>query len=127
MGRKTKRQLAKEEYERYESEWLKTHDKTAVDDRYAVQVALHCEGFKTGELRTEDTSNYYLASLLACALYSKNEGTDFYRADLARLYEVMPKDKVDMYVFGGFENEELDRMTVSYKYNELEYVKKHRV
>lgn len=121
MGRKSKRQLAKEEYKKYETEWLKTHDENTVNKKYATKVILHCRE----ELQIEDTSNYFIASLLAGALYSKNEGTDFYKGDLLRLYEVMPKDKVDTYVYGKFENDD-DRMAANFKYNELEYVNKYR-
>lgn len=122
MGRKTKKQLAKEEYERYEAEWLNTHNKNEVNNEYAIQVALHCK--RIGELQTEDTSNYYLASLLACALYSINEETEFYQGYLAQLYEVIPKDKVDIYAFGGIA--ENDQTAANLKYNELEYVEKYR-
>lgn len=122
MGRKTNRQKAKEAYEQYEKEYLETHSKNVVDNEYAIWAGLHCGA----HLNITDTSNYFIASKLACALYSYNEGTTFYKTYISELYQVLPKEKVDAYVFGRFESKN-DRIAMNWKYDELEFVAKYRL
>ena len=45
---------------------------------------------------------------------------------MSELYQVLPKEKVDAYVFGRFENEN-DRVVINCKYDELEFVAKYRL
>lgn len=121
MGRKSNRQKAKEEYEKYEQEYLESHSKDVVDNEYAIWCSLACGH----DLNIEDTSNYFIASKLACALYSYNEGTSFYHSYMSELYQVLPKELVDAYVFGGREHKN-DRLAINFKYDELEFVEKYR-
>ena len=122
MSRKSNRQKAKEKYEQYEKEYLESHSKDVVDNEYAIWASLHCGA----DLDITDTSNYFIASKLACALYSYNEDTSFYKTYMSELYQVLPKEKVDAYVFGRFENEN-DRVVINCKYDELEVVAKYRL
>jgi len=130
MG-KSYRAIAKEKYEAFEAEWLKTHDEDVVCADYFLDVNLKVNELpksRNGKpifLHIEDASNYYIASLLAGAVYSRNEGTGFYLDYLDDLYKVLPKDKVDKYVYGDFESEG-DYEAINWKYNELEFVDKFR-
>lgn len=121
MSGKSNREIGKSQYQAYEKKWLETHSKDVVDKSYCVECRLHCKNY----IDIEDTSNYFVASVLACALYSKNDGTDFFESYLDDLYQVLPKDKVDAYVYGGRENES-DTKPINYKYNELDFVNKFR-
>ena len=122
MGRKTNKQKAQERYVEFEKEWLKTHSKDQVDLDYAIQVSLACKRL----FDIAETSDYYVASLLANALYSYNDETSFYKSYKEELYQVLPKEKVDGYIYGRFEDFD-DCRAMNVKYNELEFVEKYRI
>lgn len=125
MGRKTKKQKAHELYEEFEKEWLKTHDEDRVDLDYAIQVAIHVSLVCDCLLDITKTSDYYVASILANALYSYNDETSFYKSYKEELYHVLPKEKVDKYIYGRFDDF-ADGQALNVKYNELEFVEKYK-
>ena len=129
------RQMAKEEYEKYEMEFMKNHNfentplNNYVNGKYYINCNLHIglnSSDRQNHLDIRDTSDFYIACGLAEALYSINDGTDFYKGIMEDLYKVLPKEKVDAYVFGRFENE-TDTKTMNFLYDELEVVQKYRI